>query len=287
VNRTFQPWFRQALCAASARGAIAALALLPAAAWCAESPDALHDSFHIALGTFIVNADTKLRLDGDVGEQGTDIDWEKTFGDSDVSRFRMDGYWRFADRHKIRALLFSSSYSASKTIEEDIDFDGETFPARASVDGRIKFSIYELAYEYAFVRRANYEVAASFGLHYTDFETSLEATLESGGGAANTNIEKSGSVGAPLPVFGLRGTWLLSKTFSIDVSGQYFSMSYGDVDGSLQDYRALLNWQPKSWLGLGVGYDNFSVDVNVDSTKFAGKMDWTYHGPMIFYSASF
>ena len=49
----------------------------------------------------------------------------------------------------------------------------------------------------------------------------------------------------------------------------------------------LLNWQPKSWLGLGIGYDHFSFDVDVDSNNFRGKMDWSYHGPMIFYSVSF
>jgi hypothetical protein len=40
-------------------------------------------------------------------------------------------------------------------------------------------------------------------------------------------------------------------------------------------------------VGLGIGYDHFSVDIDVDSSNFRGKMDWAYHGPMIFYSASF
>jgi hypothetical protein len=90
-----------------------------------------------------------------------------------------------------------------------------------------------------------------------------------------------------LPVLGLRGTWLLSHTFSIDASGQFFALTYGDFDGNLQDYRIPLNWQPKSWLGLGIGYDRFSFNVNVDSSNFRGKMDWSYQGPMIFYSTSF
>jgi hypothetical protein len=80
---------------------------------------------------------------------------------------------------------------------------------------------------------------------------------------------------------------MLSQTVSLDVSGQFFALTYGDIDGNLQDYRALLNWQPRSWLGIGVGYDRFSVDVDVDSDNFRGKMDWTYKGPMIFYTLSF
>lgn len=266
---------------------IAGLVVLPAPAFCEDAPSALEDTFHVALGTFIVNTDTTLRLDGEAGEQGTDIDWEKNFGEGDVYRFRLDGYWRFADRHKLRALVFSSSRSDSRTFDEDITWEGETFPASATIEGKVKFSIYELAYEYAFVRRSSYELAASIGVHYTDYEVSLGATVTGGGGAVDRRIERGGSVGAPLPVVGVRGTWLLSPTFSIDASGQYFALTYGDIDGDLQNYRVLLNWQPQRWLGLGIGYDHFSFDVRVDSNNFRGKMDWAYHGPMIFYSASF
>ena len=247
----------------------------------------LGDTFHISLGTFIVDTDTTLRLDGEAGEQGKDIDWEKNFGEGDAYRFRLDAYWRFADRHKLRALVFSSSRGGSKTFDEDINWGGETFPASATIDGEFKFSIYELAYEYAFMRRENYELAASFGLHYTDYEASLGATVTGTGGAANRRIERGGSVGAPLPVVGLRGTWLLSQTFSIDVSGQFFALTYGDIDGNLQDYRVLLNWQPKTLAGSGHRLRPLLLDVDVDSSNFRGKMDWAYQGPMIFYSASF
>ena len=264
-----------------------ALVLAPVSAFCQDAPSILEDTFHVSLGTFVVDTDTKLRLDGEAGEQGRVIDWERNFGEGDVNRFRLDGYWRFAARHKLRALVFSSSRSASTTFDEDIEWGGETYPARAVIDGEIKFSIYELGYEYAFMRRDNFELDASIGLHYTDFEASLGAEVTGGGTAANRRIDRSGNVGAPLPVLGLRGTWLLSRTFSIDVSGQFFSLTYGDIEGNVQDYRATFNWQPKRWLGLGIGYDHFSVDVDVDSDKFRGQMDWSYKGPMIFYNASF
>jgi hypothetical protein len=193
-------------------------------ALCDEAPGMLDNSFYIAVGTFIVDTDTTLRLDGNAGEQGRPIDWEKNFGEGDVNRFRFDGFWRFADRHKLRALVFSTSRSGSRTFDDDIEWAGETFQANATIDGEIKFSIYELAYEYAFMRRENYEVAASVGLHYADFEATLGANVATTGTGqiAEGRVEKTGSIGAPLPVFGLRTTWLLSRTFSIDVSGQFF-----------------------------------------------------------------
>jgi len=49
----------------------------------------------------------------------------------------------------------------------------------------------------------------------------------------------------------------------------------------------LVTWQPKKWLGVGLGYNRFSVDVDVDGDNFNGSLDWTYSGPMAFYSVSF
>ena len=70
---------------------MSALALLPLPAFSDDSPDLLSDSFNVALGSFIINTDTVVRLDGDL-QQGTEVDWENTFGSGDVTRFRVDGY---------------------------------------------------------------------------------------------------------------------------------------------------------------------------------------------------
>ncbi len=46
-------------------------------------------------------------------------------------------------------------------------------------------------------------------------------------------------------------------------------------------------WQPKKWLGLGVGYNHFGVNVDVGKDSFSGSLDWAYEGPVIQYNASF
>jgi hypothetical protein len=256
--------------------------MLPMQAFCEDTPNLLTDPFSIQLGTFLVNSDTKVRFDGTAG-QGTPVDLSHTFGKGDETRIRLDGYWRFAEKHKIRVMAFDYSRSKSKTISQDIEWGGEIIPVDAKVDSKSTFAIYELAYEYAFLRRENYEVSGSFGLHYADWKTSLGWTNTE----TSQRISKEASVGAPLPVFGLRGTWKLPHNLGIDVSGQFFSLTYGDYSGDLQDYRAALVWQPNKWLGIGAGFDRFKVNVDVKTTKFNGNLNWAYQGPMIFYSASF
>jgi hypothetical protein len=263
-----------------------ALIAFSPAAFADEAPNLLTDSFSLGLGTFIVGTDTKVRLDGNTGG-GDQVDWENTFGGGDVTRFRLDGSWRFADRHQLRFLWFSAGRSDQATLEEDIEWGGEIFPVTAKVKGEFNFDIYELAYEYAFLRRDSYELTGTIGLHYTELSLALSAKASASGGTLTGDIREEGSVGAPLPVIGLRGLWSLPHNLWLNATAQYFALSIDEYDGSLQDYKLMLTWQPKKWLGLGIGYNRFAVDVDVDKTDFAGSLDWSYDGPMIQYSAVF
>ena len=251
-----------------------------------DAPNVLTDAFQLSLGSFIVSTDTEVRLDGDAGE-GTNVRWEEEFGRGDVTRFRIDGQWRFADRHKARFLWFNSSRSDSTTLEEEIEWGGEIYPVDAKVRSQFDFDVYELAYEYAFLRRETYELSGTIGLHYTDLSLELAAKASTSNGTLTADIREKASVGAPLPVIGLRGVWNLPYNLWLDAFAQYFALSLDEYDGSLTDYKIMLTWQPKKWVGLGIGYNQFSVDVDVDKTDFRGSLDWSYKGPMIQYSVVF
>jgi len=266
--------------------ALFAVALATPAALAEGAPNILTDPFHLSLGTFVLNSDTQVRLDGDT-DLGTTVDWERTFGDADARRFRLDGMWRFAERHKVRFLWFNYSRSRSRVSDTEIDWGGEIIPINAELSGKFSFDVYELAYEYAFLRRETYELSASVGLHYTDLALRLAASIDSSGNPLEGAVDKEASVGAPLPVVGLRGTWKLPYNLVVDASAQYFALSIDEYDGNLHDYRVSLFWQPKSWLGVGIGYDQFAIDVDVDKSDFKGSLDWSYQGPMIYYSVVF
>jgi hypothetical protein len=264
----------------------AALLMTAPVAMAGESPEVLNDPWQLSLGIFTLDTDTEVSLDGDT-QAGTDVNWEDTFGSGDVTRFRVDGQWRFAERHKARFMWFSTSRSESETIQDEIVWGDETFPVNAKVDGEFDFDVYQLAYEYAFLRRDTYELNASIGLHYTELSLSLAAKAASSGGTLTADIKEDASVGAPLPVIGLRGLWQLPYHFWIDAQAQFFALSIDEYDGNLQDYKIMATWQPKKWLGIGLGYNRFTVDVDVDADRFNGSLDWTYEGPMLSYSAVF
>jgi hypothetical protein len=272
----------------TAVAAAAALLLGSPAAFAEDTPSLLTDSFQVALGTFIITSEPSIQLEGDTSS-GDKVDFDEALGGGDSTRVRLDSFWRFGDtgRHKIKAIAFDMSRENSRTFDEDIEWGGDIYPVGAEVDVEFSFTVIEVAYEYSFMRRDNYELNGSIGLHYTDMSASLRARAESSGGTLDEEISNSASVAAPLPVIGLRGIWDLSHNFWLDASAQFFALSIDEYDGNLQDYRLLVTWQPKDWLGIGLGYSRFSVDVDVDKSDFNGSLDWTYSGPMIFYSASF
>jgi hypothetical protein len=185
-------------------------------------------------------------------------------------------------------LAFTANRDNTRSFDQDITWGDAVFEANGEIKSEFKFSVLELAYEYEFLQRDNYELGASFGVHYTTLEASLSgrATLDNGE-TYEDSYSNEGSVDLPLPVFGVSGLWRLPQNFWIQGSAQYFALAIDEYDGSVQDYRVLLNWQPSKWLGLGLGYDLFKVEVDVEKDSFNGSLEWQYDGPMLFYSISF
>jgi hypothetical protein len=267
---------------------LAALLLSSPAALADQPPNLLTDPFQVALGTFILSTEPTVQLKGDTGS-GDKVDFDEALGGGDSERIRLDSHWRFGDsgRHKVKAIAFEMSRDNSRTFDRDIEWGGDIYPTSAEIEAEFSFTVIEVAYEYAFIKRDRYELDGSIGLHYTDLSASLKARAESSAGQLEQDISNTASVAAPLPAFGLRGIWDLTHNVWLDVTAQYFALSIDDFDGSLQDYRVMVTWQPKKWLGIGLGYNRFALDVDVDKDDFNGSLDWTYSGPMIFYSASF
>ena len=260
--------------------------LLAAPAVMAEGePSLLNDRFQLALGTFGINSQPTIELNGSAGS--AKVDFDREIGGGDSFRGRVDAQWRFAERHKLQFSAFGASQDRERRISEEIDWGDTSFPVDALVKFDSSFYVIAGVYDYSFVRRDTWELGANVGLHWTHLEGSLKAKAENSGGSLSGDVSESASLDAPLPVIGLRGLWSLTHDLWFEATAQYFALSIGDYDGNLQDYRASVTWQPRRWLGIGVGYERFTVDVDVDKDDFNGSLDWTYDGPMIFYNASF
>ena len=104
----------------------------------AQEINLIEERGQVSLGTFLNNSDMKVRVDGET-RNGSVVNWDRTFGDKDVTRFRLDGLWRINDRHHVRLMYTDYSRNRTETIEEEIVWQGDTFPVNATVTGRAEF----------------------------------------------------------------------------------------------------------------------------------------------------
>ena len=269
-----------------AGGALLAMCAGQAAA---EDTQLTQQPFQISLGTFTNSSEIKIRADVE-GQEGTEFNWGDTLGDVDGTTFRLDSYWRINDRHHVRFMYTENSSKRTKDLSREIIWNGQTIPVDASITSDFGFYVAEVAYEYDFSKREDRELVLSAGLHYTSFSTRLTGTYATpGGGGGTTTVDSERSVGVPLPVIGARGMWNLGGNWWLDGQVQFFKVAIDNIDGNILNYRAAVIWQPKQWLGFGVGYDSFGIDVDAEGEgeRLRGTLDWTYSGPQAFFNFAF
>ena len=246
------------------------------------------DTFDLGLGAFLLNTKTTVRADGSSGpgapiQVGTPIDVERQLGIGNSASFRLDGYWRFLERHKLRVMYFDEGRSGSSTLTDEIVFRGQTYPIDTQVSARFDTLVAELAYEYAFLRGEHYELAASAGIHDLTFKLQLTAV------GTNTNVQESAraNVNGPLPVIGLHYIWEFYPRWSLDAMLQFFALKYEQYDGNLQDYNATVYYMPWKNFGFGLGWNEFRTSLTIDNASYDGHLNWRYGGARLFFKASY
>lgn len=234
------------------------------------------EKFSLSLGAFITDSDSVTRLDVSGETRGTPVDLETDLGlDASDSVFRVDGYYRFNDRHRIDFSAFDLSRSATTQIEREIDWQDAIFPISASVNSNFDLNIYKLAYTYSIILREKGYVGLTAGLYIADIGMRLSA--------ANIANREGGDVTAPLPVVGVRGEYQLSEKWSFRASGEFFYLEYQDFDGSLTDLYAGVDYQLFEHVAIGLGLNSVRMNVGVESNDLNGDLDWQYDGVLLFF----
>ena len=240
----------------------------------------LDDRFSISLGGFITDWGTNTQLNSDTLGSGTNIDFEDDLGlDPSDTTFRVDGYFRFNDRHRMDLSVFALSRDASKAIQKDIQFGDATFVIDTVIDAKSDLSIYKLDYTYSFLRRDRGSLGVSAGLYVADVEIRLSAQ--------GLGLAENRGITAPLPVFGLRGDYLLNDRFTLRGIAEFFALEINDIDGSIIDLLVSVDYQMSKHTALGLGYNYVAIDADASSSDFSGSLDWSYDGALLFLKLDF
>jgi hypothetical protein len=251
----------------------------------------LTDRFVASLGTFIVNTDLSAELNGHA-TKNPDINFNDTLGvGGDFTRGRLDFLWRINPKHHIRFLVFTNDTTYTKTIDKPIEWGDYTFQANATIKTNFKFNVYELGYEYAFMRGPTYEVGGTIGVHLLDMKLGLsgDATVTDANGnvSSASYSSKESSLPAPLPVIGLRGGWSIAPNWYLDAQAQIFKFKLEGYDGDWSDLRAGVTWMFSRHFGVGAGYNRFHANVDITKGAFNGNITLGYSGAQLFLTGTY
>ena len=265
--------FWRALVAASAFAAFVLAGAVPAGA----EEELLPDGFMLRAGGYRVqNADTILRLDANNAPVGTYIDFHDTLGgDNSATVFRLDGVYRFNDKHGLGFSYYALKFTGSRVLDQDIQWGDVTFPINARVDSEIKFDVYKLNYQYSLFHNNKVELGASFGLHIMKISASINGT--------NIAESQSEAVTAPLPVFGLYADYNFTPRFSAFYTYQWFFINYEDkIKGGLQDFLIGFEYRVFRNVALGIAYNRFALKVESKGDTTTLNVDTNWNGGMLY-----
>src|SRR5204863_8261118 len=113
----------------------------------------------IRLGAYVLSEiSTRFNLSSENGPGGTPVDFTNDLGGSkSLTVFRADGSWHFAGPHGIDATWYRIHLGGRRTINRNIDFGGDAFPAGVELESTVETDIYKLAYGYTFRRGTPHE----------------------------------------------------------------------------------------------------------------------------------
>ena len=240
------------------------------------------DKWKFELGGYFPAIDTSLRVDA-VQDLGDDLDLEDKLGFSDDDAlWRIDGYWRFFKRHRLNFGYYGFNRDASITLDEEIEIGDEVFPIGARVDSELNLGFYSFDYMYSYFQGEKWEMSAGLGAYWIDFEFFANGQLKIGEEEEPEKFFESTDFNGPLPYLKLAFEYYITPQWLAIFKGGFFALEVGDVDGSLLNLGAKLEYQFTRAFGLGLGYDGFKIDVTFDDGDLRSDIEYKYHGIQLY-----
>ena len=234
------------------------------------------DKWKFALGGFFPAINTELQVNG--ADIGDDIDIEDKLGFSENdSIWRLDGYWRFFKRHRLGFGFYQFNRDASHTLEENIEIGDIIFNQGSKVSSELNLQFYTIDYMYSFYQGEKWEISGGLGAYWVNFEFSAKAYVLVDDEPV-VDAAQSSDFNGPLPFVGLSFEYWITPKWLAVASGGYFQLSVNDIDGSLINLGAKLEYQFTKTFGLGLGYDYFRIDVTGDDGDLRTDIVYKFSG---------
>ena len=256
------------------------------------------ETLQVNLGYYRPNYSTAFKATASGSTGGSrDISGENDLGlDKSLGIIRLDGHWRFADRHRMFFGYYNLDRSSSVVLKNNtgpvqIPSLGvnDSILAGSSLNTKANWDLYLLGYGYSFYKTETVELAGKFGLTVARINSSISGTLNT----ANNGVLPFGSIGsgtsvtAPLPTIGVSGDWGLSDRWRLKASLGGFRSKEDDVTAKVTEASVAAEYRLLRNFGVGTGYNLLRLTRDVSKSTGSSSLDWRTGGWQVYGSLMF
>jgi len=251
-----------------------------------------NDRLYTQFGAYLIG-NTNTLMSAELSGLGVIIDTGDALDmDTRVNVGRISGYWRYHRHHRLEYAFYNIKREGSKTIQEDLEWNGEKFAVGSKVDSLLQTQTAKINYSWSFYRNEKVELGIGGGLHITKIKAALSGEVYVDPDNPDTSPTESVDgesveVTAPLPVVGFRLGYNVNDKLRITGSTDVFGLKFGDIEGDFRDTRVGVDWRFSKHVGLGgsiISTDMY-IETKDEDTKL--KLKNTVNGAEVFISLYF
>ena len=172
--------------------------------------------------------------------------------------------------HRLRYGYMPLNWKGTKTISQDIVFNGQTYSATDTVNTELDIAYHRLGYEYDIIDTLDNRLGVIFEVKYFDIDASL----------TSTGLNETASVKAPIPTIGIAAQ--VGLPFLLTVGGEVTGITLGSA-AWLVDAEAGVNFKPAPFVVVSGGYRLLKLHLDYDDDL----ADISVQGPFVMLRADF
>jgi hypothetical protein len=138
-----------------------------------------------------------------------------------------------------------------------------------------------ITYEYSFLHREKFELAATLGINDTDISASAHVATQT------RHVNQQEDRAGPFPTIGLDSTYVLSKRFYLDARAQYFKAAVNHLTGSLGFYEFAALYRLRANVSFALGYTAAKATLDSRQARTSGYYAIASKGPEFFVRIAF
>ena len=220
--------------------------------------------------------DSYIQFEGPNGVLGVKLSLEDHLGFEKKKVIpKLDLQYSFNRHSSLYAEYYNISRSSSFDVDDGFDWGEIEVPEDAGVvDVFLNTQIWSVGYMYSFINKPHAEISFFANVFVLGVKTGLDVEKR--------DIHTRFGITAPLPSFGYRFSYEILPRVRFGGTHSFFFLQIGDNGGTISNFKLNLDYRAFKWLGAGISYSRFALDLNSQGKQFKGTIEYDYDGPGLF-----